>query len=276
VFCFLGVNSVSETDVSQALNRLAEQRYLFQFRNFYSIQSNELLLERRLKGNEQAERSLPLARKKAKLISKFPFVRAVMASGSLSKNYMDERSDLDFFVVTAPGRLWIARTLLVIYKRIFLFNSHKYFCANYFIDELHLEIEEKNQFTATELTTLIPLFNRDLYIKLLEANTWVKQFFPNTNRRETDLTGDVTPSHLKRFLEKILSISWLEIYFMNISQNRWKKKYEKKYADADFQVAFKTKLHVSKNHPNQYQTKIMDLYLQKLKEFSVKHNMSLQ
>ena len=97
------------------------------------------------------------ALRNARLIFHFPFTRAIMISGSLSKNYADEASDVDYFIIVKPGRLWIARTLLIIYKRIFLMNSKKYFCVNYFIDEDHLEIEEKNLFTAVELTTLIPI-----------------------------------------------------------------------------------------------------------------------
>src|SRR5690606_3777846 len=103
------------------------------------------------RGNLMANKFSDIARKKAKLISQFPFVRGVMASGSLSKGYADEKSDIDFFIITIPNRLWIARTLLVLYKRIFLLNSHKFFCVNYFVDEKHLGIEEKNLFTATEL-----------------------------------------------------------------------------------------------------------------------------
>ena len=96
---------------------------------------------------------------------------------------MDEKSDLDFFIITAPKRLWIARTLLVMYKRFFLFNSHKYFCVNYFVDEDHLEIEEKNLFTATELATVIPLYGQVHYTNLLKANPWLKRFFPNYTPR---------------------------------------------------------------------------------------------
>src|SRR3972149_5244541 len=67
------------------------------------------------------------------VIKLFPFVRAVMVTGSLSKNSSDKSSDLDFMIITAPGRLWIARTLLMLFKKIFLFNSYKYFCINYFV-----------------------------------------------------------------------------------------------------------------------------------------------
>ena len=86
---------------------------------------------------------------------------------------MDEHSDLDFFIITKPNRLWIARMLLALYQKIVLLNSHKYFCVNYFVDEHHLAIEEKNLYTATELSTLIPLYGKEYYPQLMMANHWI-------------------------------------------------------------------------------------------------------
>jgi hypothetical protein len=276
VFKFLGMNSVTENDVSNSLASLARENYLFHFMDLYSIQKNEALMQRRLNGNALAEKYLPLAQRKALFIGKFPFIRGVFASGSLSKNYMDDKSDLDFFIITAPGRLWIARTLLVMYKRLFLGNSHKYFCVNYFIDEAHLEIEEKNQFTATELATLIPLYNSGLYYELISANGWVKQYFPNMKLRKPDISIDKKITFMKRLSESLLNISGIEKLFMKVTLLRWKRIYQHKYSPAEFEVAFKTKDYASKNHPNQYQRKVIERYEQKVSEFSNKHNIILQ
>jgi hypothetical protein len=276
VFRFLGMNSVSQHDVDRSLSGLAAQKILFETKQFYSLETGDKNAERRIKGNLLAEESMPLAFRKAKLIASFPFVRSVMASGSLSKNYMDEKSDLDFFIITAPGRLWIARTLLVLYKRIFLFNSHKHFCTNYFVDEHHLEIEEKNQFTATELTTVIPLFNGALYQKLIAANPWLRDFFPNFKLRETKLENDKIPL-VKRFTESILGFVAVPVenLLMKITFQRWKRIYARNYPESDFQVAFKTKKYASKNHPNHYQKRVIEQYVHKMKEFSARHNILL-
>jgi predicted nucleotidyltransferase len=88
------------------------------------------------------------------VIKRFPFVRGVFVTGSLSKNSSDSSSDLDFMVITRKGRLWIARTLLMLFKKIFLLNSYKYFCINFLLSEDNLEIEDKNVFTATEVMTV--------------------------------------------------------------------------------------------------------------------------
>jgi len=219
----------------------------------------------------EAEKCLLVAQKKAKLISKFPFVRGVLASGSLSKGYMDEKSDIDFFIITAPRRLWIARTLLVLYKRLFLGGSHKHFCVNYFVDEDHLEIEEKNLFTATELATVIPLYGSELYSKLIETNDWLKGFFPNHVARSTENVPKPTETTFKKFLETLINAclaNKIESYFKSLTMKRWKKLYETQYSKSDFDIAFKSKAYASKNHPQHFQRKVMEIYAEKLKLFN--------
>ena len=96
-------------------------------------------------------------------IKRFPFVRAVFLSGELSKNISSDDGDIDFMIVTEKNRLWICRTLLTFFKKIFLFNQKKYLCINYFVDEEHLHLPKKNIFTATEIAHVKPLFNFILF-----------------------------------------------------------------------------------------------------------------
>lgn len=272
VLRFLGMKNITEMEVLTVLNRLIEDKVLFRYNDLYSVQNDRGIVERRIKGNAEAIRYLALAKRKAKIISGFPFVRAVFGSGSLSKDYMDDKSDLDFFVITSPGRLWIARTILAFYKRIFLFNSHKYFCINYYVDEDHLEIEEKNLFTATELATVIPLYGFSHYLDLHQANSWLKTFFPNFQLRSLHDVPQSKTGVIKKIVESFINTLFpehLEKYFRNITLRRWKRIYEKEFLEVDFQIAFKSKTYASKNHDKNYQRKIMDLYGEKLKSFDL-------
>jgi hypothetical protein len=268
VFKFVGMKETTYEDVTLCLNRLAKKKHIFQIGEFYSLQENQKNVTRRIKGNAQAEKWLPVARSRARLIACFPYVRAVMASGSLSKGYMDAKSDLDFFIVTTPNRLWVARTLLVLYKRVFLFNSHKQFCVNYFIDSTHLEIEEKNLFTATEIATLIPLYNSNCYADLLASNKWIYDYLPNFSPR-TYHAGPPSYPYLQRLLEFLIEplSTALGKLFMKITFRRWEKMYLKSYDKDDFDIAFKTNAHVSKNHPNFFQKKVLDLYQNKVSDY---------
>lgn len=278
VFNFLQTNSVSLNDVCHSLNSLADRQQLYRHGDFYTLQANQELITRRITGNQRAVSYLEIAKRKAKFIALFPFVRAVLASGSLSKGYIDEKSDIDFFVITHPGRLWIARMLLVLYKRLFLFNSHKFFCVNYFVDTLHLEIEEKNIFTATELATVIPLHGAAYYKQLIASNGWLKGFFPNFSLRSVKEVPEEKAGITKKILEKIINLFAGRLanqFFMSLTRRRWDRLYKKNYGTNDFKVAFKTRDHVSKNHPNHYQRRVIELYNQKLNDFSKKHSINL-
>jgi hypothetical protein len=271
---FLGLQSDGE-EIQRALQILLEREYIYQFNEFISIQNKRENIVRRIQGNELANKMLPLAKRKADLIGKFPFVTSVMASGSLSKGFMDADSDLDFFIVTKPGRLWIARMLLVIYKRVFLKNSHKYFCVNYFISSDKLEIEEKNQFTATELATVIPLYNQGIYFELLQSNVWLTRFYPNFLPRVASERKEKIPG-VKKILERVINAcggTLIDEWCMKITYRRWVKVYKEQYSKHDFNIAFKTRKHASKNHPKHYQKKVTEILDEKWKEYSQHFNL---
>ncbi len=272
-FCAL---KETQSQIDNALRGLLTEGHVFKFDELYSLHDNEQMIQRRLSGNRAASEMIPVAQRQARLIASFPFVRAVMASGSLSKGYIDEESDLDFFIVTEPGKLWIARTLLVLYKRVMLGNSHKMFCTNYFVDEHHLVIEEKNLFTATELATVIPLFSYPLYTQLQDNNAWLKKYFPNYESRSNDTEVHLNKGMLTRFLELVLrpTAGPLERLSMLMTFRRWRRLYGNYHAD-DFEVAFKTTRHVSKNHPRNFQKKVMERYHEKLVQFRHSSGISL-
>ena len=64
-------------------------------------------VERRLKGNKRAKQMMEEAYFRSKKASRLPFIKGLCISGSLSKNYFDDHSDIDFFVITKANRLWI-------------------------------------------------------------------------------------------------------------------------------------------------------------------------
>ena len=112
--------SCTINDIQHSLDMLCTKGIVTRYDQYYSPQKDKTVFERRMKGNRKAEEVMSKARKKAALIGSFPFVRCVCVSGSLSKNYFDETTDIDFFIITEPGRLWLCRSLLILYKKIFL------------------------------------------------------------------------------------------------------------------------------------------------------------
>ena len=263
--------------IVKAISLLRNKLVVFKLDNFYSLHPNNAFAQRRKAGNELAKKRLQTARKFSWLISKFPFVRAIMISGSLSKNYMEASSDIDYFIITEPGRLWLTRGLLALFKRFFLLNSHKFFCTNYLIDSQSLEIEEKNIYTAMETTTLIPVYGKELYEKFANKNQWTKHHLPNMHTgRKAFIRENVSP--IKNIVEKVLSGSVgekLDLYFMDLAIQRWKKQFGNSFAAKDFELAFKSKRNVSKNHPRFFQKQILNHYQEKIEQFEMLNNVKL-
>lgn len=266
VYRHLRTNHTTEKEVHSELEALREKSIVYHVEGFYSLQNSTSIGLRRVKGNTMAKEQMMIACQRAKIIFAFPFVRSVMISGSLSKGYADVDSDIDFFVITRSGRLWIARMLLVIFKRLFLLNSHKYFCVNYFISEDHLKLEERNLYTATELVTLIPMEGKQIHWQLLRENDWVRSYFPNLKFPE--LPGsDSQDSLFKQATERFLG--WLapdllDQFFMKLTWRRWKKHYGQTYDPVEFRKAFRTSRGISKNHPQNYQKRVVHQYETKL------------
>jgi predicted nucleotidyltransferase len=253
---FLNVN---EIDAQEELNYLVKEGVLNQHGAYYGPQVDEEMVARREAGNQRAEDLRAKAKKNADLIARFPFVRGVFISGSYSKGFIGEDGDIDFFIVTKPGRLWVARTFLILYKKVFLLNSHEYFCVNYFVDENHLQIEEKNIFTATELVTLLPMVNESLFDNLMEANEWTRSYYPQS-LHQNETIEKLQPGAMKRFNERVFGGrlgSGLDRYFMRLTLKRWQKKFGF-LSNEDFEVAMKTTTNVSKHHPNNFQRKVLE------------------
>ncbi|MGB0403669.1 MAG: nucleotidyltransferase domain-containing protein [Salibacteraceae bacterium] len=266
---------LSESD-KQKMDELVASKKLFGLNNYYSTLEIKDNLERRLQGNKLYDQTIDRAIKRAKFIFQFPFVEGVYISGSMSKGFMTEDGDVDFFIVTKPGRLWLARTILILFKKVFLANSRKFFCLNYFVDSDHLEIEEQNIFTATELITLIPVCDRGVLGEFNQKNQWVKHFYPNANFR-IPLVGECKKGFLFQVFESVLKTkigSWLDKRCMSLTLNVWKKKFGNFKPD-DFDLALKSRTYVSKHHPQNFQKKVLTEFEERVNEFEKKHNLDL-
>lgn len=278
ILAFCQFENCQPETAKQSLQKGIARGYIFQYERFYLCQDKPEWVEKRKEHNHRATRYLARSYRMAQLIRRFPYVRAVFLSGALSKNVMPKDGDIDYFIVTKPGRLWVSRTLLVLFKKLFLFNSHKYFCVNYFVDENHLEIEEKNLFTATEVATLIPLYNSDLYREFCTVNTWTQQYCPNFPVRPAKKTIPARKSFLQGKLEWLLDGNFgdrIDRYCLRTTLAHWQKKF-RDFDPDKFANALKSRSYVSKHHPQDFQTKVLTTYENNLQGFEARHQMQLE
>ncbi len=256
--------AISQKDLLHALQTMADEGSIYEYKGYYMPDYKPEYIEEREAGAIRADRLMKEANASAAIIATFPFVSSVCISGSLSKGYATETSDIDLFIVTAANRLWICRTLLHLYKKTtFLHGKEHSFCMNYFIDESRMCIEEQNIFTATELATLIPVYNKEKHRELIQANkSWLVNVLPNITWN-TDMAIFVTSKRgWRKLAEPILNITLpkqLNLALMHLTDKLWRLKWKRKqYPMQDYDLAMKTKWYVSKNHPLNYQKKVLN------------------
>jgi hypothetical protein len=277
IYLFLG-HKKDPKEFDSALNDLFDESAIFKIGNFYSLFNNYALAERRSKGNEKATLMLLKAEKAAAFIALFPFVKGVAVSGSLSKKFADEEADIDFFIITAANRLWIARTLLHMFKKItFLFNLQNLFCMNYFIDEAELSILEKNIYTATEVTTIVPLRGSSVFEMFYKVNGWTKKFLPN-KYMHISAAKEIKNTWFRYIAEKLFDNrpgDALDSFLMKMTAKSWDSKTRKKKKNSKgILMSMHTGKHFSKPDPANFQKRLLQRYEKSLAEVFDQYNLS--
>lgn len=265
----LCLNNTSHLDTT--LNELIQEEKCFTHNGYYSIQKEVGDFVKTRKEKEELAESyfnkLPFY---AKLIKSFPFVRGIALSGSLSKKVMYSDGDIDYFIITTANRLWICRTLLVLFKKVFLLNSKRYFCVNYFVDVNNLEIIDKNIFTAIEISHLIPVFNKGIFDQLKKENEWTEQFissFDNTIDHQP-LEGNSIGKRAIEFLLNNKIGDYIDLFFMKLTLKKWGKKFPH-FSSEKFELTMRTNRGVSKHHPKDFQNKVLREYELRLKKLKI-------
>lgn len=259
------------------INALLKQHLIYQINGYYTITNQPAFVERRISGNRTAQRYLKRAKLVSRIISWFPFVRGVMISGSLSKEYMDAGSDIDYFIVTEKGRLWICRSLLALLRKVMIGPMRKYFCINYFVGIDALLIPDKNLFTATEIITVYPTYRQNVYEKMQAENDWIKTYFPNKKPRAIEVNSKTYFISIKTFIEWILKGDLgekLDTFLFDIMLKRWKKKYAD-FDETQFDINIRTKKNISKQHEKGHQFVILQKYKEQINNFEREHHVTL-
>jgi len=260
----------SPADIVRSVKRLCAQNTIVHNCCFFAIAKRNNCIVSRVNRYKLSKMKMPIAVKNARLISRFPFVRGVSISGSLSKYAADEKADIDFFIITAPKRLWLCRSFLHLFKKLTYLTGHQHdFCMNYFLALNELELKDKNLYTAIESTTIIPVFQPDMYDQFLQKNEWISHFLPNQKGWFRNLSP-LTPSgqFLKKWIERLWAGqwgNWCDALLQKITIRWWRRKFRRQGFPMEyFEKDLRATSGESKYHPFDYQRKILNVYRSKI------------
>ncbi|MCH8555761.1 MAG: hypothetical protein LAT76_11420 [Schleiferiaceae bacterium] len=214
----------TQTQVNKALEQLVAQQQLEAQDGFYVMCGKISWIEKRMAALQENHKLLRIGKRVGKFIATFPFVKAVFISGSLSKKGAFENDDIDFFIIAESGRVWLAKAVLIAFKKLFLFNSKKYFCINFIVGTDALEIKKRNIYTATEAASVVPITQNAIALAFRQANAkWIRTFFPNHESGQLAFHAVAVQEPSNR---KFLIVDRIDGWCMQLFQKNTQRKYK--------------------------------------------------
>jgi len=208
----------SEATKQQVQDTLNGNNNITKIDEFYALPNREHTVEIRQRRQQIAADFWPIALKYGRLIGSLPFVRMVAVTGSLAVDNTENNNDIDYLIVTEPGRLWVCRLFIVALVRYVQRQGYT-LCPNYIISENALVFPQKSLFAAREIAQMIPIIGQATYEKMRNANHWMMEYLPNAKGLPpTQITINKSqPPVLTRTAETLLRTPpgcWLDTWEM--------------------------------------------------------------
>jgi hypothetical protein len=170
---------------------------------FFTLAGRDAIVELRRERAATADSYWRNALRYGHQIGRLPFVRMVAVTGALAMDNIAD-ADIDFFIVTEPGRLWLCRALVVGLVKLAASRGLE-LCPNYFLSERALVLTECNLFTAHEVAQMVPLCGTATYQRLRELNRWTDRYLPNAGSAPHRFAAvDAAAGRPRRALETVL------------------------------------------------------------------------
>ena len=227
---FCPLPGVTPASVREACGGGALRSLLREESSYFSLGDSSRATPARRRAKEAAAARLwPAARAMSRLISHFPFVRGVFISGELAKNVAGEASDIDYVVIAAERRLWICRTLLILFKKTVLLNRRRYFCINHVQTVDHLDPGVRSYYAAVEVATLTSVCHPGMLSMYVRANRWISDYLPNDVIPDGGAGPASVPGSIQRILEALLPSLFADRLDRWL-QRQWQRIWQRRYA----------------------------------------------
>lgn len=187
---------------------------------YWFLAGRKDIVDTRLRRAKDSAHLWPRAIHYGRLISALPYVSMVAVTGSLAVDNVDDSADIDYLIVTRPGRLWLSRAMVITIVRQAAKRGIA-LCPNYFISERALYFDEHDLYAAHEIVQMVPIAGMKIYHQLLETNSWVTDFLPNAGS-----VGKRTQGLEKSLPAPVRGARWLGEVALRTPPGGWLERWE--------------------------------------------------
>jgi len=170
------------------------------------------------------------ARKVAKILSLLPSVKMIAVCNSLGFLNARQGSDIDFFILTDSGKIWLTRfwlqgILKILRLRPYDKNEKKdSICLTFFLstdnlDIRTLQVAEPDIYLAYWITQLLPIYNPESwYENFFHTNSWIEKYIPNFKELKLAPAWQIPKSKYAKIFS-IFSFLWWESILKKIQMH---------------------------------------------------------
>ena len=206
---------ITKSDFEKTLTDLLKKKIIKHKNGWYFLKGREKILATHKKRSKISQKYLQKAERATNVLKHIPFVRMVSVINNLSFNNCKKSSDIDLFIITAPKRLWICRTLVV--ALLWLLGLKKTrtkiagkICCGFFITSNHLNLkkialEGLDVYLLFWFLKMKPLYGVETWKDFRRANYWVYKYFPNYSSSQGKIRNKFKKSKLQKVGEILFS-----------------------------------------------------------------------
>jgi hypothetical protein len=195
------------SDIDASLERLAEAGRVGFDDDLAYLPGREEVLAIHADRVQRAEKMWREAGRWGARLGRLPFVRSVAVTGGLACDSVADHDDIDYLIITVPGRLWTARLLCVALVHVGRLRNVD-LCPNYLVSNDSLELDDRTSYSARELAQMVDIVGKDGLDDMRRRNDWFLDHLPNASvHGETHRLVRTTVGPLRRAAEVVLAWS---------------------------------------------------------------------
>jgi len=202
---------------------------------FYLLPGRQQLYNLRIEREKIAAEKWKKFLKITRWFQTVPYLRGIMASGSMALGSTDQDSDFDVLVIAASGRLYTCRMFLSLAASLFRARRKRFdkiapdkFCFNHYITDNALAIRHESLYNAQTYIHLKPVFiSNKLFEGFYASNLWLNKYVYNFRPANQFIRRSVRKSIilysvavLAEFISNNRLGDWLEGVLKNYQHNR--------------------------------------------------------